>query len=64
MAVTYLVWNKNKTECVGFKDEDDALQAAGKKRMGNPCASLAEAWREMYADDNPNAKFKIEAVEI
>ncbi len=64
MATVYLVWNENKTECVGFTDEQDAKEAAGVKRLGNPCATLAEAWRETYADDEPKLKFKIQAVEF
>lgn len=64
MAKVHLVWNKNKTECVGFTDKDDAKQAAGVKRLGNPCASLAEAWRETYADDEPRAKFEVQEVEV
>jgi hypothetical protein len=64
MAKVFLVWNKNRTECVGFTDKDDARQAAGAKRMSNPCATLAEAWRETYADDEPKLKFEIQEVEV
>lgn len=64
MAKAYLVWNENRTECVGFTDKDDAEQAAGVKRMRNPCATLAEAWRETYADDEPKLKFKIQQVDV
>lgn len=64
MSKVYLVWNKNRTECVGFTDEDDAYQAAGKKRLGNPCASLAEQWRELYADDEPRMKFEVQEVDF
>lgn len=64
MKTVYLVWNENKTECVGFTDEQDAKEAAGVKRLGNPCATLAEAWRETYADDEPQLKFKIQPVEV
>jgi len=64
MAKVFLVWNENKSECVGFTDEDDAKQAAGKKRLSNPCSALAEQWRELYADDEPQIKFKIQEVEV
>ncbi len=64
MATVYLVWNKNRTECVGFTDKDDAYEASGRKRLGNPCASLAEQWRELYADDEPKIKFEVQEVEV
>lgn len=63
MTTVYLVWNKNKTECVGFTDRENAEQAAGVKRLQNPCSTLAEAWRETYADDEPKLKFRIEPVD-
>lgn len=47
----YLVWNESRTECVGFADKRDAEEAAGLKRLGNPCSSLAGEWRKMYGED-------------
>lgn len=63
MKKVYLVWNKNKTECVGFTDKSDAEQAAGIKRMGNPCSTLADDWRDIYADGG-SKKFKMQEVEV
>ncbi|MCE0757138.1 hypothetical protein LU683_30100 [Pseudomonas asiatica] len=64
MSKVYLVWNKGRTECVGFTDKDDTYQAAGKNRLGNPCASLSEQWRELYADDDPRMKFEVQEIEL
>lgn len=47
----YLVWNESRTECVGFTDKRDAEEAAGVKKLGNPCSSLADEWRQMYGGD-------------
>lgn len=64
MSKIYLVFNKSGSECVGFTDKRDAEEAAGLKRLGNPCSSLAEEWRELYADDEPRAKFKLVEVDL
>lgn len=64
MSKFYLVWNTGRTECVGFADKEDAYQAAGKKRLGNPCSSLADQWRELYADDEPRTKFEVQEVNL
>lgn len=47
----YLIWNSNRTECVGFTDKSDAYEAAGIYPLRNGCATLANEWRQMYADD-------------
>lgn len=47
----YLIWNKNRTECVGFTDKHDAEAAAGIKPLGNPYSSLAGEWRDLMADE-------------
>lgn len=62
MAKTYLVWNENKTECVGFKDKDDAEQAAGLLPLGDICSTLALEWRDNFAYDEPDMVFEIEEV--
>ncbi len=62
MAKTYLVWNENKTECVGFKCKDDAEQAAGLLPLSNPCSTLALEWREAFAYDEPDTIFEMEEV--
>jgi len=64
MMTVYLVWNEKQTQCVGFTNEKDAKQAAGISRLGNPCSTLALAWREAYAEDQPKLKFKMQPVEI
>jgi hypothetical protein len=64
MSKAYLVWNEGKTECVGFTDKSDAQQAAGIRKMGNPCSALTDAWRELYADDEPKLKFDMQEIEI
>lgn len=61
MAKVILVWNPQKTECVGFLERDanrnafdcgsdgDAEHAAGGFRW-NPVSSLADSFREQYED--------------
>ena len=61
---TYLVWNRNRSECVGFTDKEDAEQAAGLQPMGNPCAAVAESWRELYADDDELIVFEMQEVSL
>lgn len=63
MSVLFVVFNENRTQGVAFTDQDDAFQAAGLSPMGNPCSSLAAAWREIYAEDEPRARFVVSAVE-
>lgn len=62
MAKVVLVWNPQKTECVGFLERDpdssnwdcgsdgDAEHAAGGMKW-NPVSSLADSFREQYEDD-------------
>ncbi|SER51175.1 hypothetical protein SAMN05216409_13312 [Pseudomonas lutea] len=64
MAKLYLVWNENKSECIGFTDKHDAEQAAGLTEIGLECATLTEAWREIYADDEPDEQFEIQEVDV
>lgn len=63
MSALFVVFNKNRTEGAAFTDRADAYQAAGIEPMSNPCSSLAAAWREIYADDEPRARFVVAAVE-
>lgn len=68
MAKVYVVWNKGKTEGVCFADEYDAMTAAGKRRPRGECSSLAEYFREAYADEDifekPDQVFEIQEIEI
>jgi|GEM_PF-1210136 len=61
MAKVVLVWNPQKTECVGFLEREpdgstwdcgsdgDAEHAAGGMRW-NPVSTLADSFREQYED--------------
>lgn len=59
MKTIYLVWNEAGNECVGFEDREDADYAATGFDEGNGVSTLAEAFRETYADDDPDAEFEI-----
>ncbi|WP_146118118.1 hypothetical protein [Pseudomonas poae] len=65
MTTIYLVWNESGTECVGFDDRADADYAATGFASGNGggVSTLAEAFRENYADDDPDAEFEITEIE-
>jgi len=66
MKTIYLVWNVPGSECVGFDDREDAEYAA----TGIDCSTsvgvstLADAFRETFAYDEPDAEFQITEVEI
>lgn len=48
----YLVWNKSKSECVGFLDKADAdWTAKGGRHPHVWLPSVGEAFRETYGDD-------------
>lgn len=49
----WVVWNADKTEGAVFGNENDAMHAAGVIRI-NPCSTLADAFRDIYVDNNPD----------
>lgn len=63
MSVLFVVFNKKRTEGVAFANRSKAYQAAGIDQMGNPCASLAAFWREIYAGGEPGERFVVAALE-
>ena len=68
MAKVYLVWNENRSECAGFTDLRDAAEAAGTRRVGAACSSLAEFFRDTYADEDifekPEKVFEIQEIDL
>ena len=48
----FLVWNENRSECVGFTDKNDAYQAAGLAPAHDSASTLAEFFRGNYADED------------
>lgn len=52
MSKLYLVWNREKNECVGFLDPDDADYARSGFQTTNGVSSLADTFRELYEFDN------------
>ncbi len=64
MSKIYLVWNARRTQCAGFSKKEDADQAAGNQPLGNPCSCLAEQWREIYADGDPDLTFEVQEVDL
>ncbi|WP_312740495.1 hypothetical protein [Cedecea neteri] len=75
MAKVILVWNPQKTECVGFVERDanssdwdcgsdgDAEHAAGGERC-NPVSSLADNFREQYEDSDELCYSQVVDVDI
>lgn len=67
MNMVYLVWNDDRTECVGFTDRRDADAAAGVRRAVESASTLAEFFRENYADEDifeaPQKVFQVEPVQ-
>lgn len=64
MVKVYLVFSKDGSECVGFINKNDAEQASGIQRLGNPCSTLADVWRDLEADHNTRKKFKMIEIEL
>lgn len=65
MKTIYLVWNSALSECVGFEDREDADYAAtGIDCSTSGVSTLAEAFRETYAEDDPLAEFEVTEHEI
>lgn len=69
MAKFYVVWNNSKTEGFITNSPDDAEVAASGFISGVSCSSLANAFREVYADedmdeDDCDQEFSIEEVDI
>jgi hypothetical protein len=62
MKPYWLVWNPNKTEFVGFDNEQDAVDTAYPGASSLP--SIGYAFREAYADDDEDLVFMIQRVEI
>lgn len=64
----HLVWNKQKTECVGFTNRQDAHEAAGLRKVSGSASTLAEHFREMYADEDifedPVEVFEVQVIEV
>ena len=65
----FLVWNIDRSECVGFTDKREAEEAAGVRPVVNgSAATLAEFFRSNYADedifDAPEQIFDIQEVEV
>lgn len=60
----YLVWNEDKTECVGFYEFSDAYYAAHQFYLPHmrrvETSSLAEAWIDLYGDE----KCTIQEIEV
>ena len=46
----YLVWNSNKSECVGFLDKQDAKYASTGTQTSIGYSSIAGEFREIYED--------------
>ena len=65
MTTIYLVWNEAGTECVGFDDRADADYAATgfSSGTGGGVSTLADAFRDVYADDDPAAEFEVTQIE-
>lgn len=63
MTTIYLVWNEAGSECVGFDDLADASFAATGFSATGEYSTLAEAFRETYADDDPDAEFEVTEIE-
>ncbi|MEB0108263.1 hypothetical protein [Pseudomonas sp. MH9.3] len=59
MTTIYLVWNEAGSECVGFEDLADARFAATGFSATGEYSTLAEAFRDTYADDDADAEFEI-----
>lgn len=70
MSTVYLVWNDDRSECVGFTDKADALQASGDEGVGVFAggSTLAEFFRSNYADEyifeEPERVFEVQEVEL
>lgn len=62
MAIAYIVWNHDAEEGVVFADYGDAKYAATGRTSGMGVSSVADAWRDIYAEDG--AKFEIKQIEI
>lgn len=62
MKKMWLVWNPKKTECVGFDNEQDAQDTA----YGQSCSlpTIGDQFRETYADDDEDAVFIIQEVDV
>lgn len=63
MKKIYLVWNEARSECVGFDDLADASFASTGFTATGEYSTLAEAFRDTYADDDPGAEFEITEIE-
>lgn len=62
MATVYLVWNSDKSECVGFTDKKDAQFAAtGNTRGAFGVSYIADLWREAYDEQRT---FEMTEIEI
>lgn len=64
----WLVFNKGRSECVGFTDKQDAEQAAGIHPLGVFHSTLAGEWRQTYAgddeDDESSDRTVFEMIEV
>lgn len=72
MSTVYLVWNADRSECVGFTDIRDAEQAAGIRQAGRGTgggvSTLSEFFRSNFADEDiweePEQVFEIQEIEV
>lgn len=64
MKTIYLVWNEAGNECVGFDDKADADYAATGFSATGEYSTLAEDFRDLYADDDPDAEFVMTKITV
>lgn len=60
----YLVWNKGKSECVGFMNKGDAKYASTGVSYSCSVSTTAESFREVYEDEADEQDFIITEVMI
>lgn len=60
----YLVWNDEAKEGVVFSDADDADYARSGFRTTQGVSTLADEFREIYAEDDEGIEFKVIEIEL
>ena len=64
MAKVFLVWNETMTECVGFTDAADAKFASTGDSGGMPYSSLADSFRDLYAEDAEDEELTMVEIDL
>lgn len=62
--MAFVVLIDDGEEGVVFKDKKDALYAATGEMNGFHCSTLADAFRETYAYDEPKKQFEMREISL